>query len=79
MDSGPVSSNPQPGSLKGRISLIIVIVLVVALLIFLPAYRWFFLISVGIGIIFAIAIYLWHKMNPITEREPDDKHPLGLS
>jgi MFS family permease len=69
---------PATSFLKGPASLIIAIVVVAALLIFLPAYRWIFLISVGIGIIFAVAIYLWHKFNPITEREPDDKRPLGL-
>lgn len=79
MSSQPVSPNPTTSFRKGPASLITAIVVVAVLLIFLPAYRWFFLISVGIGIIFAIAIYLWHKFNPITEQEPDDKHPLGLN
>jgi hypothetical protein len=71
-------NTPPRSFLKGPASLVIAIVVVAALLIFLPAYRWFFLISVGIGIVFAIAIYLWHKFNPITDGEPDDKRPLGL-
>ncbi|HWF91784.1 MAG TPA: hypothetical protein VN684_05840 [Terriglobales bacterium] len=76
MDSQPQA--PKASFLKGPASLVIAIVVVAALLIFLPAYRWIFAISVGIGIIFAIAIYLWHKFNPITDGEPDDKRPLGL-
>lgn len=70
---------PASSFLKGPASLIIAIVVVVALLIFLPAYRWIFLISVGIGIIFAVAIYFWHKLNPITEEDANDKNPLGLN
>jgi len=73
------SQTPKTSFLKGRAGLIIAIAVVVALLIFFPGYRSFFAISVGIGIVFAIAIYFWHKLNPITEREPDDKHPLGLN
>ena len=69
---------PKISILKGPASLVVAIVVVAALLIFLPAYRWIFAISVGIGIIFAIAIYLWHKFNPIREPEPDNKRPLGL-
>ncbi|HEY1800261.1 MAG TPA: hypothetical protein VGG46_04935 [Terriglobales bacterium] len=72
------SNTPPSSFLKGPASLVIAVVVVAALLIFLPAYRWFFLISVGIGIVFAGGIYLWHRLNPITERDPDDKHPLGL-
>jgi divalent metal cation (Fe/Co/Zn/Cd) transporter len=75
------SQTPKASFLKGPASLIIAVVVVVALLIFLPGYRLFFAISVGIGIVFAGGIYLWHKLNPITDKDvpPDDKHPLGLS
>lgn len=73
------SQTPKTSFLKGRAGLIIAIVVVVALLIFFPGYRSFFAISVGIGIVFAVAIYIWNRLNPITEKEtPDDKHPLGL-
>jgi fatty acid desaturase len=77
MDSQP--QPPKASFLKGPVSLIIAIAVVAALLIFLPAYRWIFAISVAIGIIFAAALYLWHKFNPIQEPEPDNKRPLGLS
>jgi multisubunit Na+/H+ antiporter MnhB subunit len=78
MDPDPKEA--RTSFLKGPASLIIAIVLVALLLIFLPAYRWFFLISVGLGVVLAGGIYLWNKLNPITEKEtPDDKRPLGLS
>lgn len=71
----------QTSFLKGPASLIIAIVVVATLLIFLPGYKWFFAISVGIGIVFAVVIYFWHKLNPITENDEDidNKHPLGLN
>lgn len=66
--------------LKGPASLIIAVALVTLLLLFLPAYRWFFLISVGIGLVLAGGIYIWNKLNPITEvkEEENNKRPLGL-
>lgn len=78
MDSDPKTS--QTSFLKGPASLVIAVVVVALLLIFLPAYRWFFLISAGLGVVLAGGIYLWHKLNPITDKDtPDDKRPLGLS
>ncbi|HEY1462077.1 MAG TPA: hypothetical protein VGF44_01510 [Terriglobales bacterium] len=71
---------PRSSFLKGPASLVIAVVLVAFLLIFLPAYRWFFIISVGLGVVLAGGIYLWHKLNPISNQDtPDDKRPLGLS
>jgi hypothetical protein len=40
-------------SLKGSAGLVVAVVVVAVLLIMLPAYRWFFLISVLIGLIIA--------------------------
>jgi asparagine N-glycosylation enzyme membrane subunit Stt3 len=78
----PDSTAPDSRSsfLKGPASLAIAVALVILLLLFLPAYRWFFLISVGIGILLAGGIYIWHKWNPITEVQEDEnnKRPLGL-
>jgi hypothetical protein len=48
-------------------------------LIVLPAYRWFFLISVGIGLAVAGGLFLWHKFRPISEENVENKKPLGLS
>ena len=65
-------------SLKGRAALIVAIGTVVGLLIFLPAYRIFFAISLGIAIIVAAILYFWHKLRPVRIDDVDDKHPLKL-
>jgi hypothetical protein len=65
-------------SLKGRAALIVAIGTVVALLVFLPAYRIFFAISLGIAIIVAAILYFWHKLRPVRIDDVDDKHPLNL-
>jgi len=65
-------------SLKGRAALVVAIGTVVALLIFLPAYRVFFAISLGIAIIVAAILYFWHKLRPVRPEDVDDKHPLNL-
>jgi hypothetical protein len=65
-------------SQKGRAGLIVAIGTVVALLIFLPAYRIFFAISVGIAVIVAAILYFWHKLRPVCIDDVDDKHPLNL-
>ena len=66
------------GSLKGRAALIVGIGTVVALLIFLPAYRVFFAISLGIAIIVAAILHFWHKLRPVRPEDIEDKHPLNL-
>jgi MFS family permease len=65
-------------SFKGSSGLIVAAAVVVILLIMLPAYRWFFLISVGIGIVVAGILYLWRKYKPIKEEDVEHKKPLGL-
>ena len=67
-----------PGSFKGSAGLIVAIAVVAVLLIALPAYRLFFLISVLIGIVIAGGLTLWHRWRPIKEKDVDNKHPLGL-
>jgi hypothetical protein len=47
-------------------------------LIFFPAYRVFFAISVGIGIIVAGILYLRNKYLPIEDKDVNNKRPLGL-
>jgi uncharacterized membrane protein YqjE len=59
-------------------SLIVVGLALLAMVIFLPAYRWFLLISFGVGVVVAVALFLWNKYRPVKEAEVDDKHPLGL-
>jgi MFS family permease len=47
------------------------------LLVELPAYRWFFLISLGIGIVVAVILSLWNKYRPV-RAEDVDRRPLKL-
>jgi len=76
MDANPQS---EPRShFRGAAGLLVAVGVVVILLIALPAYRWFFLISVGIGIVVAAILYLWHKFKPVKEADVDNKRPLGL-
>ena len=65
-------------SLRGSASLVVAITVVAILLIWLPAYRWFFLISIGIGAVVAGILHLWGKYRPIKEEDVEHKRPLGL-
>jgi hypothetical protein len=64
---------------KGTTGLIIAAAIVIAVLIAFPAYRVFFAISVVIGVIVAAILYLRNKYRPITEKDVENKRPLGLS
>ncbi|MGC1785941.1 MAG: hypothetical protein WA718_04310 [Terriglobales bacterium] len=74
----PESGSRSRFSLKGSAALIVAIAVVAILLITLPAYRWFFLISVLIGVVIAGGLALWHKLHPIEEQDVEHKRPLGL-
>ena len=65
-------------SFSGATGLIVAVGVVVILLIALPAYRWFFLISLAIGLVVAGILFLWHKLRPIQEKDIENKRPLGL-
>jgi hypothetical protein len=65
--------------IRGTAAVITAAVIVAVTLIWLPAYRWFFAVSVGIGLLVAAALYLWHKYRPVREDEVENKRPLGLS
>jgi MFS family permease len=72
---------PQPRfqfSVKGSAALFVAIAVVAVLLIALPAYRWFFLISVLIGLVIAGGLTLWHRLRPIKGEDVENKRPLGL-
>ena len=74
---------PEPSSrvgfsLKGSAGLIVAVAVVAILLIALPAYRLFFVISVLIGLVIAGALTLWYKLHPIKEQDVHPKRPLGL-
>ncbi|MCU1295846.1 MAG: hypothetical protein JWO91_124 [Acidobacteriaceae bacterium] len=64
--------------MKGGTSLIVAVAVVAAVLIFFPAYRLFFGISVLIGIAVAGILYLRNKYLPVKEEDVDNKRPLGL-
>jgi MFS family permease len=72
-------SKPTFGfKLNGSAGLIVAIAVVVILLVALPAYRWFFLISVLIGLVIWRGLALWHRLRPIKDSEVENKRPLGL-
>jgi len=64
--------------LKGSAALIAAIAIVVVLLVALPAYRVFFLLSVLIGFVVAGGLTLWHRYRPIKDDDVENKRPLGL-
>lgn len=73
---------PQPGQekrvLRSSASLIVAVALVLVLLAWLPAYRWFFLISLAIGVTVAGILHFWNKHKPVKEEDIENKRPLGL-
>jgi MFS family permease len=64
--------------LQGASGLVITLLIVGILLIALPAYRWFFLVSVLLGLAIAGLLLLWHKLRPIKEDDVNHRRPLGL-
>ena len=72
-DSGQREKRPM----RGMIGLIAVGLAVAVIVIMLPAARWFFLISVAVGVLVAGGLHLWHKLRPLKE-EDVDKRPLKL-
>lgn len=64
---------------RGTAALLVAVAVILVPFVFLPAYRIFFLVSVGIGFIVAGILYLWRKYHPIREEDVDHtKRPLGL-
>ena len=74
----PESGSRVGFSLKGSAGLIVAVAVVAILLIALPAYRFFFVISVLIGLVIAGALTLWYKLHPIKDQDVHPKRPLGL-
>ena len=64
--------------MKGATGLIVAAAIIAAVLISFPAYRVFFAISVGIGVVVAGLLYLRNKYRPITDKDVENKRPLGL-
>jgi hypothetical protein len=77
-----VERNSEPevsrSLLRGGESLIIAAALVSILLTWLPAYRWFFLGSIGIGVVVAAILYFWNRYKPVRAEDVENKRPLGL-
>lgn len=65
-------------SINSSVALIVAVATVVALLILLPAYRIFFVISLGIAAIVVVFLYFWHTLRPIRPQDIEDKRPLKL-
>jgi dolichol kinase len=63
---------------KGTTGLVVAGVIMVAVLIGFPAYRVFLGISLGIGIVVALILYLRNKYRPIRDEDVNNKRPLGL-
>jgi hypothetical protein len=73
------SGNRLSSLFPGRSGLVAAVAVVAVLLIGLPAYRVFFLISVLLGLAIFGGLQLWYKHKPVkSEDVHDDKHPLGL-
>ncbi len=62
---------------RGVVGLAVVAIAVAVMVIMLPAARWFFVISVAVGVIVAGGLHLWHKYRPVKEADVD-KRPLKL-
>jgi hypothetical protein len=66
-------------SIRGTAALVVAAAVVAATAIWLPAYRWFLLISIVMGAAVAGGLYLWHKIRPVKDEDVENKRPLGLS
>jgi cytosine/uracil/thiamine/allantoin permease len=74
--------NPDSGQMEARparsaVGLIVIGVAITVIVIMLPAARWFFVISVAVGLLVAGGLHLWHKYRPLKD-EDVDKRPLKL-
>ncbi len=65
--------------IRGTAAVVVAVVIVAATAIWLPAYRWFLLISIGIGVAVAGGLVLWHRLRPVEDKDVPNKRPLGLS
>jgi len=64
--------------IRGTTALMVAAAIVAATAIWLPAYRWFLLISVAVGVVVAGGLILWHKLRPVKPDDVENKRPLGL-
>jgi hypothetical protein len=66
-------------AIRGPAALIVAAAIIAATLIWLPAYRLFLAISIGVGVLVAGGLFLWHKLRPVRDDDVHNKRPLGLS
>jgi peptidoglycan/LPS O-acetylase OafA/YrhL len=65
--------------IRGTAALVVAAVIIVATLVWLPAYRLFFAVSIVAAILVAAGLHLWHKFRPVRDEDVENKRPLGLS
>jgi len=65
--------------IRGTAALLVAAAIVAATAIWLPTYRWFLFVSIGLGVAVATTLYFWHKLRPVKQDEVENKRPLGLS
>ncbi len=64
---------------KGTTGLLVAAVIMIVVAIAFPAYRLFLGISIGIGIVVALILYLRNKYSPVRDEDVNkSKRPLGL-
>ncbi|HMK31256.1 MAG TPA: hypothetical protein VK473_16350 [Terriglobales bacterium] len=69
------SPAPLPTPRKGLVGLIAAVAIVLGVVIWVPAMRWFFLLSIPIGGVVAVILYVWNKHKPV---KVEDDRPLKL-
>lgn len=74
----PETIEEPRGYRKGTAGVLVAVLVVIGVSIAFPAYRWFILISVGIGGLVAAILFFWHKFRPLKEEDVNHKRPLGL-
>ena len=63
---------------KGTTGLLIAGAIIVFFLVALPAYRVFLAVSLGLGLVIAGLLYLRNKYFPVSDKDVENKRPLGL-
>jgi len=67
---------------KGTTGLLIAAAIIVFFIVAIPAYRVlfaeFFAISVGLGLVISLLLYLRNKYFPVSDKDVENKRPLGL-
>lgn len=72
----PTPEQPVPQrSFKGALGLLIALGVIAILLILVPGYRWFFLVSAAVGVGIAVFLRYWYARRPV---KVASKRPLGL-